>query len=60
MSLRACYFGVRAEHPQELVDRSQYGRHAGNRLLRWIKREHLRIVVFVFLLVIGIKYIFKF
>jgi uncharacterized membrane protein YfcA len=34
--------------------------YAGNRLLRWIKREHLRIVVFVFLLVIGIKYIFKF
>ena len=33
--------------------------YAGNRLLRRIQREHLRVVVFVFLLVIGIKYIFK-
>jgi uncharacterized protein len=31
----------------------------GNRLLRKIKREHLRVVVFVLLLLIGLKYIFK-
>ncbi len=30
----------------------------GNRLLRKMKREHLRIVVFIFLLVIGIKYVY--
>jgi uncharacterized protein len=33
--------------------------YAGNLALRWIKREHLRVLVFVFLLVIGLKYIFK-
>lgn len=33
--------------------------YTGNRLLRWIKREHLRVVVFLFLLAIGIKYVFK-
>jgi uncharacterized protein len=31
----------------------------GNILLRKVKREHLRIMVFVFLLLIGIKYVFK-
>lgn len=34
--------------------------YGGNLLLRKIKREHLRVVVFLFLLVIGLKYIFKF
>ncbi len=33
--------------------------YAGNHVLRKIKREHLRVMVFVFLLAIGIKYIFK-
>jgi uncharacterized membrane protein YfcA len=32
----------------------------GNKLLRKIKREHLRVLVFIFLLIIGVKYIFKF
>jgi uncharacterized protein len=32
---------------------------AGHRVLRTLKREHLRVVVFVFLLVIGIKYILR-
>lgn len=33
--------------------------YAGNRVLRWIQREHLRFVVFLFLLAIGLKYIFR-
>jgi len=31
----------------------------GNRLLRKLQHQHLRLVVFVFLLVIGVKYLFK-
>jgi uncharacterized FAD-dependent dehydrogenase len=30
---KAFSVGVRAEHPQDLIDRTQYGRHAGNRAL---------------------------
>jgi uncharacterized protein len=32
---------------------------AGNRLLRKMQHQHLRLVVFLFLLVIGVKYLFK-
>jgi uncharacterized membrane protein YfcA len=31
----------------------------GNRLLRKMQHQHLRLVVFIFLLLIGIKYLFK-
>jgi uncharacterized membrane protein YfcA len=31
----------------------------GNRVLRKLQHQHLRVVVFVFLLVIGVKYLFK-
>lgn len=33
--------------------------YGGNRVLRRIQREHLRVIVFIFLLLIGLKYIFK-
>jgi uncharacterized membrane protein YfcA len=32
---------------------------AGNRLLRKMRHQHLRLVVFLFLFVIGFKYLFK-
>jgi len=31
----------------------------GNLLLRKMQHQHLRLVVFIFLLLIGVKYLFK-